>query len=404
VEDTQVIAAILDSREAYDALSGRLDRKDFTEYGQVVLSEAMAYYRADGSARQVARGVLKPALGRRFPTKEQASAAMDYLDSVPKCKSPGNAVRLYKDLRRYNLGLLLVDKYISGEHGTETRRLEAKLRELEDEDTQDWKPLLGLDDIFGENRKPKIKFYPMRANAVLGGGMRPGQTMLIFGRPGSGKTALAVNATAGSLFKGHRVLYAGNEESQESIQARFVSRMGAVTLADLGADGDRGKEAWAAGLRRAKKRGLDNLHIVHGNRSLDSLESFVRKVRPAILVVDQLQHVDGSADNRTRAMENTMRRLRDMAHEYQMVVIAVTQAGPSAEYQPVLRLTDVDYSNTGTQGACEVMVGIGFDFDMSKTGKRVLTFCRNKVSGREECIPVWLDKQHSAIRNKPLGG
>jgi KaiC/GvpD/RAD55 family RecA-like ATPase len=402
MDERKVISALLDSREAYDALSGRMARSDFSEFGQLVIKEVEAYYTADASTQAVDRGLVAEQIGRQFPTPEQSRAAVDFLESVPACSSPSNAARLYKSLRRYNIGLSLADNFVQGDHGGKTATLLKKYDDLATEDLTDWKPLLTVEDVFNDERKDKIKLYPKRLNDTLDGGPRAGETVLIFGRPGSGKTAVAINAVAGAMGKGHTVLYAGNEESQETLQRRFLSRMGRVKLAELNANGKRGERAWRLATSRACKKGLDNLNIVHGNLSLPDLENYVKTVRPDILVVDQLQHIDGGNENRTRTMENTMRTLRDWAHTYNMVVLTVCQAGASAEYQKVLRLTDIDFANTGVQGACEVMIGVGFDLEMQRTGKRLLTFCRNKVSGKEDVIPVWLDKQYTAIRNEPV--
>ena len=49
---------------------------------------------------------------------------------------------------------------------------------------------------------------------------------------------------------------------------------------------------------------------------------------------------------------------------------------------------DVDSSNTGIPGACDVMIGIGASGEDEASGRRVLSLPKNKRSGRHDFFPV----------------
>jgi len=38
---------------------------------------------------------------------------------------------------------------------------------------------------------------------------------------------------------------------------------------------------------------------------------------------------------------------------------------------------------------------------MKRQNKRLLSLCRNKLTGREEFFPIFIDEQHTAVKGKP---
>jgi hypothetical protein len=70
-----------------------------------------------------------------------------------------------------------------------------------------------------------IKVWPTPLNNRLDGGLLPGHHLVVFARPEMGKTMFTVNATAGFLRQGKKVLYVGNEEPLEDIAMRIICRL-----------------------------------------------------------------------------------------------------------------------------------------------------------------------------------
>jgi hypothetical protein len=128
--------------------------------------------------------------------------------------------------------------------------------------------------------------------------------------------------------------------------------------------------------------------------SLAELERLVRLYKPAVLVVDQLRNIripGTKSDNFTTNLDKAAQGVRALAKRYGLVTICVTQAGDSAEGRPVLDMGDVDSSNTGIPGAADVMIGVGVTETLRGSGTRMLSLCKNKVSGTITAFTVRFD-------------
>jgi hypothetical protein len=79
----------------------------------------------------------------------------------------------------------------------------------------------------------------------------------------------------------------------------------------------------------------------------------------------------------------------------------VTQAGATAEGKQVLDLADIDGAKTGLQGACDAIIGLGKGPNDEAEKKRVMSICRNKISGTITQFPVFIDTQHTRIMDIP---
>lgn len=250
-----------------------------------------------------------------------------------------------------------------------------------------------------EGSAGKIKVYPPQLNAQLNGGVRLGHTALVFGRPGACKTLLAINIAAGFLAQGMRVLYIGNEEPKRELAMRWLSLLGKQKLHDLdSADAEHSKAAIEKAYAAAAER-LPLLSVVTGISSLPTVENLARHLQPKVIVLDQLRHMHtgNEGEGRTQAMEEAQRQFRAMADSLGFFGITISQAGGFAEGKLILDMGDLDSSKTGTQGAVDLILGVGVNETYKAQGMRMLSICRNKVSGKHCFFPVRVDEQHTRI-------
>jgi hypothetical protein len=156
----------------------------------------------------------------------------------------------------------------------------------------------------------------------------------------------------------------------------------------------------AAISRNTTPRNMRNLHIAHGIYSYGAVRELVARLQPDLVIVDQLRHM-GRGDGTMAlhaTLEQSMQELRAHAHEAGFTGVGVTQAGMSAEGKPVLDLGDIDGAKTGLQGACDAIVGLGKGPNDEAENKRTMSICRNKISGTISHFPVWIEPQHTLIR------
>lgn len=267
----------------------------------------------------------------------------------------------------------------------------------------------------------RTPIYPARLNGILAGGLAPGHTMVVFGRPGSGKTLTVINLAYGFLRSGKVVLHIMNEESAEALTMRYLSLMclsqhgslanlahHLVETRDLAVNHAMRIAMETAPAELAKissdtgPRGLGNLHIVHGIYGYAQVRELVARLKPDMVIVDQVRHFGRGGDEALhQTLERVTQDLRQHAHEAGFVGVGVTQAGMSGEGKQVLDLGDIDGAKTGLQGACDVIVGVGKGPGDEAAHQRVISVCRNKISGVITQFPVWLDEQHTRLKDGP---
>lgn len=159
------------------------------------------------------------------------------------------------------------------------------------------------------------------------GGYHKGNLIIIGGRPGLGKTALGLSLAV-DCCKWANVLFYTMEMSKEELAQRYIS--------------------YFAGIENYKVRNasLDNVsiqdiseklyrtdqdfHIIDStNRHIDHITSQIRLHRVKfgldIVVIDYLQLIDGNAKSRYEIVSDASKRLKQLAKELGITIIALAQ-------------------------------------------------------------------------------
>ncbi len=121
-----------------------------------------------------------------------------------------------------------------------------------------WKPVPLAEVVGHEQQRRQTGISEL--DRVLGGGLVPGQAVLIGGDPGVGKSTLVLQALSQLAQTKQPVLYATGEESPQQVKLR-ADRL----------------SAHAPGL------------LISAVNELDAVEEALRQVRPAVLAVDSIQ-------------------------------------------------------------------------------------------------------------------
>lgn len=234
---------------------------------------------------------------------------------------------------------------------------------------------------------------PRVLNQHISGGVAPGHNVTIFGRPESGKTALAITMACGFARRGLGVLYIGNEDPVQDLMVRMITNLTGRTVDELALDPEAGeRDALAAGARYITVKAT-------APGTIAEIESLVKRHKPAVLFVDQLRNItSGKSDNYTQLLDKNAQAVRALGKRYGLVTVSVTQAGDSASGRPVLDMGDVDSSNTGIPGAADLMIGVGVTEALDSAGQRMLSLCKNKLGVVKPAIPVSLDPYRSKMK------
>lgn len=208
---------------------------------------------------------------------------------------------------------------------------------------------------------------------ALIGPLRPKQLTILAGRPGMGKTAVAVSYALGAAQSGHGVLFVSLEMSSTELGARMAADLcfdgtkgvpfSAIRDGSLHASQIRKLQDAAAMMRDMPLRVLDLASL-----SIGRLNMMVRrhKRRMAaqgqsldLVIVDYLQLLHGNNRNASRyeAVSEVSRGLKELAKEYGVSVVALAQLNRDVEKRPDKRpqLSDLKESGQLEQDADNVL-------------------------------------------------
>lgn len=186
---------------------------------------------------------------------------------------------------------------------------------------------------------------------VLSGGLRPGNLIIVAGRPAMGKTALSTQIGLNIAKSGKTILLLSMEMSDHELVDRLISNCGNVALdAVLNGRlaGDEGDRIMAGvGL-------LHELPIIiddQGGLTLFDVASKARSVKRkhglSLLVVDYLQLMSGDGDNRNQQIEQITRGLKSLAKELEIPVIVLSQLSRKCEERTNRRPIPSDLRESG---------------------------------------------------------
>lgn len=199
-------------------------------------------------------------------------------------------------------------------------------------------------------------------DAKLAGGFRRGNLVIIAGRPGMGKTALAGCIAFAAASSGVPTLFLSMEMSDTELADRLIAIAGRVPLDDILAGNMKGEAGDRIMAGTARLHEMPLLVDEQGGLSYFDIASKARSVRRqhglGLLVIDYLQLATGEGDNRNSQIEGITRGLKALAKELEIPIIALSQLSRSCEARPNKRpmLSDLRESGAIEQDADIVLM------------------------------------------------
>lgn len=383
-----VISAVVGNRAAYDSVSPHVSPDDLSPQGKLVWPIIEQAYARDPKAPRLDRGIIAAQIARAIPEAHR-KLITEWFAGLEDLASPVNAAHALLEAKRYQAQQAHLGAISGGDINlardtweTYSRLLDATELGDADDDVE----LFDNDTAFAtEDRTKGVPFAPKALQDRVGR-LIPGDAVIVLGRPEMGKTAFVGNIAAYAGNKGYRVLYLGNEEPVGRTAKRIISRLTDTPTGDCEKDP-------AGSLKLAHERGYGNIKLKHldGGGSPKAIEKVIRKVRPALVIVDQVRNVSAGGENLTQSMEAVAKALRVFGARYQCATIGVVQAGDSADGKDNIGMGDIDSSNTGVPGACDVLIGIGANHEMVNTPHRVISLPKNKIGHNHDSFMVTVD-------------
>lgn len=399
MKEQEILAACMDSRAAYDQINSHVNKTDFSVLGWKAYQQVQDWYERDVGAQSAPRAAVLDRLFLLLSQDKHKQAMREFFSSMPAECSAENAATTLLQIKRANKSAELAAYMFDHPEDTDKLRLltEQYLELLDatklerSEITYGERTARGI--IQRKRQHGTISLYPPRLDRAVDGSCMPGHHILVFGRPESGKTLLVLNLVGKFLLQQKRVLYVGNEDPQDAIDSRLLSRLCRQPAPWVEANID--------SLESRLNPILANYVSVHMTPgSIAEIEREIKAAKPHVLVVDQIRNLDmgGTSDPQGDAGI----AVRALAGRHGLVVVSVTQARDMrqrhSEELPIwLDQGDVHGSRTTLPGQCDLMIGLGVNEDLERLGQRALRLCRNKMSGRHESFLIRVDPTRNLI-------
>jgi KaiC/GvpD/RAD55 family RecA-like ATPase len=401
MSERNVLAVLANNREAFELYHEQLETDDFTQIGSEIFRYIGSYYENDPAARQVDPACIRDHLdGVLVGGSGQVNGLLDFHEvSVPNA---AEAVR--KQVLRQR-GQALADILLTGDpdhatlnnaldiyHTIYTNQPNIHGNTIDIDTDEDILSL--LESVRPEN---KLSVYPSSLNEHLEGGLTPASTVVIAGRPEMGKTLMTINMAAGFAHDGHKVLYVGNEDPKKKMVPRILQRFAMMTKHEVR---DKPKTA----IDKARERGFNNLVFSHHNKdelSCPQLDRLIAAVEPEVVIVDQIfgLHVPGQQTGELPAIRQIAASQRRLASKHDVVYIGITQIGDKGENQRELGMSHLEGVKTALQAEEDVIILLGGNENMKRSGHRNLCFPKNKESGNHDSLPVIFDDAYNRVRD-----
>jgi replicative DNA helicase len=388
--EKHILSAMLGSRESFYLIMSYITTRLYSREFQIIIKFIKSYYDRDENAQLVDRTLLAELIAAQTANEKHTEKFLKAIDEALLLEtSDANVKMIVLNMKKKELGQELAIANANGDDSSEqveTYREIMKYTDLDEltdrgvevYDTKD------LDDLINHEIDPTTRMivYPLSLNERLDGGLRGSDHMTIMARPEMGKTGLVLTMACGFARQGKVGIVFNNEERIERLRMRGLSCATGMTIQEIRNNPQAAKDI-------AEQVGFHNIIFISlSPGTVHQIDHFVEKYKAKWFIVDQLRNLAMKAENRTNQLEAAAVGIRNIGKRYDAASISITQAGDSAEGKAVLTMGDVDNSNTGIPGACDVLLGVGATDDQKALGIRVLSLSKNKLGGVHVDWPV----------------
>lgn len=389
-----VLSTALKGRRDFELFQQYLDPKRWSREFQIIWDFLGNYYARDKQAQQVDRGVLVEIMAGSVRNDKHLDRFVEMVNQAYEMDVSGANVKEAVLLaKREELAQALSMAIANGKaHDDLLREYQSLLAVEEIEVAGDSSITTYTSDdieallLADARRDGVIPIYPKALGDRLEGGMQGSDSMIVIARPEMGKTALNLTIATGAARDGYKVMLFNNEERMSRLYNRAISCITGLTSHEV-------RQDIYTALELAMERGFGNIifkEMTPGSpkQIAAQIERHAESFDTKLIIVDQLRNLLIKADTKTNQLEEAAKAVRNIGKEMDIATISVTQAGDSAQDKSILDMGDVDSSNTGIPGACDVLLGVGANALQKEQGIRILTPIKNKLSGDHEPFPT----------------
>ena len=227
------------------------------------------------------------------------------------------------------------------------------------------------------------------------GGIGPGNFMIAFARPETGKTAFWVSLVSGEegfASQGAKIHAFINEEPAVRTQMRAINCWTGYTKQEIIDNIESAHVRWSE-----IKDNIKMLDVV--DWSIEDINTHCEKHKPDIIIIDQLDKINikGNFARTDEKLRSIYTGAREIAKRHDCAVIAISQASADAHNRMRISFDMMENSKTGKAAEADLIIGIGKhqispeDPDIDRS----LCISKNKITGYHGEPIVRIDRQLS---------
>jgi len=264
-----------------------------------------------------------------------------------------------------------------------------------------------LDDYFAtideqneQGRGPALSTRFASLDTLLGGGLHPGDLVIVAGRPGMGKTSFALNVMRNAALQHDAVAAVFSlEMTEEDLTLRLLSglaeidggrlRRGSLDVEELKAINHASGELMQHQIFIEECTRLDVTDVLTHARKLQ-----VRQGRLDLIVIDYLQLMEGLSgdeENRVQEVASITRGLKAIARELEVPVLVISQLSRQIERRTggEPKLSDLRECVTGDTRVIDAETGRLTPVLDLRAGARILALGDDHRVGPFQVADVW---------------
>ena len=210
-------------------------------------------------------------------------------------------------------------------------------------------------------------------NASIGG-LHKGDFGFVFARTNVGKTTFLASEVSFMLTQTEKpVIWMNNEEGGARIKFRVMQAFFGIEMNEIESD-----IRYYQGKFLSETQGRFKFYDPMGGLHKKQIEQVAKEYNPGLIIIDNLDKVNGfKADREDLVLGKTYTWARELAKPY-CPVIAVCQAGASAENKKWLQNTDAANAHTSKQSESDFIIGIGATHNVGEEEIRYINIPKNK--------------------------
>ena len=226
-------------------------------------------------------------------------------------------------------------------------------------------------------------------------GFRPGQLVIIGGRPGMGKTAFGLElALRAAIAEKTRVLVFSLEMSVEELAERALASLSGVNLSRLQGGELMRREAEKVAQAAAGVREAELVFDANPAAMVTDIAAAARRERPGLIVIDylQLMTTGRNQENRQAEVSEISRGLKLLAREAEVPVVALSQLSRNLENRHDKRPQLFDLRDSGAiEQDADIVIFVHHDTPGFAEGTVVEVIVAKHRNGPLGTAKVWFE-------------